>query len=77
MDWQHDTNVTDTHTVSKKLTHKGQILLMSQIVTLETKVNLWEFVIAKVDITFIVVQNGKHLASFVNLILTSEWEPTQ
>ena len=54
---------------------KGQILLMSQIVTQETEVNLWEFVIAKAVITFIVVQNDKHLASFVDLILTSEWDP--
>jgi hypothetical protein len=36
----------------------------------ETKVNLWEFVVIKVDIMSFVVPNNKYLAFFVDLILT-------
>jgi hypothetical protein len=33
-----------------------------------TKVNLWEFVVTKVDIMSFIVPNNKYLALFVDLI---------
>ena len=57
------------------MTQKGQILLVRQIVAQRTKVNLWEFVVVKADITSFVVPNNKHLAFFVDLILTLGWDP--
>jgi hypothetical protein len=40
-----------------------------------TKVNPWEFVVVKEDITSLVVPNNRHLAFFVDLILTLRWDP--
>jgi hypothetical protein len=51
---------------------KGQILLVSQIVAQRTKIQLWEFVVTKVDILFFVVPNIKHLSLFIDFILTLE-----
>ena len=48
---------------------------MSQIVAQKTKVNLWEFVVTKLNIMFFVVPNSKYLALFVDLILDLEYTP--
>ena len=54
---------------------KGQISLVRQIAAQITKVNLWEINVTKVDILFFVVPNNKHLASFVDFIMTLRWDP--
>jgi len=46
---------------------------VSQIVTQETKVNPWEFVVTKLNIMSFVVPNSKYLALFVDLILDLEY----
>ena len=48
---------------------------MSQIVAQGTKVNPWEFVVVKANITSFVVPNNTYLTSFVDLILTLGWDP--
>ena len=48
-------------------------MLVSQIVTQKTKVNLWEFVVTKLNIMSFVVPNSKYLVLFVDLILDLEY----
>jgi len=48
---------------------------MSQIVAQKTKVNLWEFVVTKLNIMSFVVPNSKYLALSVDLILDLEYTP--
>jgi hypothetical protein len=48
---------------------------VSQIAAQETKVNLWEFYIIKVDVLSFILPNNKHLASIFDLILTLGWDP--
>ena len=50
-------------------------MLVGHIIAHRTKLNPWEFVATKVDITSFVVPNIKHVASIVNLILTLGWDP--
>ena len=54
---------------------KGQISLVRQITAQIIKVNPWEIGVTKPDILFFVVPNNKHLASFVNFIMTLRWDP--
>ena len=49
---------------------KSQISLVSQIMAQQTKVNLCEICITKVDILYFIVPNKKHLALLVDFILT-------
>ena len=54
---------------------KGQISLVRQIAAQITKVNLWKINITKPDILFFLMPNNKHLASFVDFIMTLRWDP--
>src|SRR5258706_2720774 len=54
---------------------KGQISLVRQITAQIAKVNPWEISVTKVDTLFFDVPNNKHLASFVDFILTLRWDP--
>ena len=54
---------------------KGQISLVRQIAAQITKVNPWEINITKLNILFFVMPNNKHLASFVDFIMTLRWDP--
>src|SRR5258708_9605240 len=66
---------TTKYSEQKNLFPRGQILLVGHIIAHRTKLNPWEFVATKVDITSFVVPNIKHVASIVNLILTLGWDP--
>jgi len=54
---------------------KGQISLVRQIAAHITKVNPWKISLTEVGILFFVVPNNKHLAPFVDFILTLAWDP--
>ncbi len=54
---------------------KGQISLVRQIAAQITKVNPWEISQTKVDVLSFAATNNKHLASFVDFILTLRWDP--
>src|SRR5260221_10504316 len=54
---------------------KGQISLVRQITAQITKVNPWEISVTEVDILSFDVPNNKHLASFIDFILTLRWDP--
>ena len=54
---------------------KGQISLVRQIAAQLTKVYPWKIRITKVDILHFDVPSNKHLASFVDFILTLKWDP--
>ena len=54
---------------------KGQISLDRQIAAQGTKVNPWEIFVARLDILFFAVPNDKHLAPFVDFILTLRQDP--
>ena len=66
---------TSIYSEQKNWFSKGQILLVSQIVAQRTKVNPWEFVVAKLNIMSIVVPNSEYLALFIDLILDLEYTP--
>src|ERR1700759_2639596 len=53
---------------------KGQISLVSQIVAQRTKGKLWENCMTRVGIFYFVMPNDRHLASFVDFILTLQWD---
>ena len=48
-------------------------MLASQILAQETKQKLWEIGVTKLGILSFVMPNIKHLAFFVDFILTLEW----
>src|SRR5258706_6348985 len=64
-----------TYSEQKNCPTKGQISLVRQITAQIAKVNPWEISVTKVDILSFDVPNNKHLASFVDFILTLRWDP--
>ena len=80
--WTSPLSIADDHMAVKQGSYsegqncstKGQISLVSQIVAQRTKGKLWENCTAKVSILYFVVPNDRHLASFVDFILTLQWD---
>ena len=67
---------TENHAYSEgqNCSTKGQISLVSQIVAQRTKGNLWENRMTRAGILYFVMPNDRHLASFVDFILTLQWD---
>ena len=72
--WE-DLPLAATYSEQKNCPTRGQISLVRQIAAQITKVNLWKINITKPDILFFVMPNNKHLASFVDFIMTLRWDP--
>lgn len=60
--WGVDKMGRDMHIVSKKLIFKRSNLLVSQITAQGTKINLLEYIIAKLNIISFVVPNNKYFS---------------
>ena len=63
-----------TYSEGQNRSTKGQISLVSQIVAQRTKGKLWENCMTRVGILYFVMPNDRHLASFVDFILTLQWD---
>jgi hypothetical protein len=65
--------VAGTYSEQQNCSTKGQISLVSQIVAQRTKGKSWENHETKEYMYFVIVPNYRHLAPFIDFILTLDW----